>query len=423
MAENGRKSPAENTGLGWKRTLLISILILLAGAGLTAYIFLTEPAAVREGATRETAMLVKVTGVEKGDFQPSIVATGVIQPALDIILRPRVKGEIIDQAPNFSPGGRVAKGEILLRLDPADFENVLQQRKSDLRRAEAELNIEMGRQEVARQDYQLLAETLSESNRALILRQPQLETALARVEAARAAVNQAELDLQRTIIRAPFNAQVLSRSVNIGSQVDPGDELGRLVGTEVYWVEMSVPRSKLKWLTFPDDVSDRGSEVLIRDHSAWSGEQNRTGQLFQLVGALEDTTRMARVLATVEDPLARRPGSADLPVLIIGTFVEVVISGKTINNVFRLNQDFIRKNNTVWVMQDGKLDIRPVEILMSDAEYAYITGGLQENDRIVITNLATVAEGAALRLEDSTSPARQQSSAEMQSRQNTGVAR
>ena len=378
--------------------------ILLLGGVVTALIFLTEPTASRSGAVRETAMLVDVINVEHGTFNPTIRAMGTVEPSQEVTLSPRVGGQIIQRSQSFAPGGYVQEGEALLQIDPADYQNVLQQRQSDLSQAVSDLNIERGRQNVAEQDYQLLADTLSGENESLVLRRPQLDAVRARVEAARAAVNQAELDLQRTTIRAPFDAHILRRNVNRGSQVAPGDNLGRLVGLDTYWVEVTVPLSKLRWLSIPETGRTNGSTVMIRNRTAWDEGEYRQGNLYRLVGALEDQSRMARVLVSVPDPHAYRNENSDVPALIIGSFVEAIIQAEALSDVIRLNRDYVRKDDTVWVMEDGRLRIQNVDIVFRDAKYAYITGGLDGQAQVVTTNLSTVADGARLRLEGSDRP-------------------
>ncbi len=386
--------------MSFTQKLLISLGILLAGGAVTALIFFTEPTASRGGAVRETAMLVDVTDVERGSFTPTIRAMGTVQPSQDITLSPRVSGPIIRRSESFAPGGYIQAGDTLLQIDPADYRNTLQQRQSDLRQALSDLTIEQGRQDVARQDYQLLADTLQLQNEALVLREPQLESVQARVEAARAAVDQAELNLRRTTITAPFDAHVLARNVNVGSQVSPGDNLGRLVGMDTYWVEVTVPLSQLRWLTIPRQEHEEGSPVVIRN-SSWEEGEYRRGRLFKLVGALEDGSRLARVLVSVPDPHAYRRENSDVPSLIIGSFVETMIEGEEISNVIRLNRDYVRQNDTVWVMEERRLRIRDVDIVFRDANYAYISGGLDAGAQVVTTNLSTVADGARLRLEGS----------------------
>lgn len=385
--------------MSWKTTVLICTALLLVAVGVTTTVFLTEPTAQRETATKETAMLVDVVEVERGTFRPELVAMGTVEPAQEITLSPRVSGEIVERDPAFTPGGRVREGQVLLRIDPADYENALAQRQSELRRATADLEIEMGRRNVAEQDLQLFDGELPAQSRALVLREPQLDTARAAVEAARAAVAQAELDLQRTAVRAPFDALILRRDVNVGSQVAPGEPLGHLVGIDAYWVTTTVPLSQLRWIRFPDESGEEGSEVLVRDDAAWPDGVHRAGHVESLVGALEGETRLARVLVSVPDPLAQGPNDPDTPALMIGSFVRAQILAREVEDVVKIHRDHVRQNDTAWVMEEEQLRIRELEILVRDRSHAYVTSGLEDGDRVVVTNLSTVTDGAPLRLE------------------------
>lgn len=384
--------------MNWKTTLVICIGILLLAAASVTGLFLTEPEAQRSSASKRTAMLVEVTRAEQGTFRPTIVAMGTVRPEQEIVLSPRLSGEILSMSESFTPGGFVEEGELLLQIDPADYEATLLQRRSELRQATAELELELGRQELARQDYEDLKGTISSEYETLVLRQPQLDTARARVEAAQAAVRRAELDLERTRLRAPFAAHILSRDANVGSQVAPGETLGRLVGIRSYWVEAAVPVSNIQWIDFPDEQDSPGSEARVRNRAAWPAGSFREARVHRLIGALEVQTRLARVLLTVQDPLAHEPASAGMPPLMVGSFVETLIEGKPIENVVRMDRDHLRQNDTVWVHEDGALRIREVEIVFRDQDHVYISNGLSERDDIVTNDLATVIDGAPLRL-------------------------
>lgn len=170
------------------------------------------------------------------------------------------------------------------------------------------------------------------------------------------------------------------------------------MGLDAYWVVTTVPLSQLRWIEFPEDENERGSEVLIRNRSAWPERVYRTGYIDRLVGALEEPTRMARVLVEVPDPLGYKKESKEKPALIIGSFVEARIKGRPISGVVRIDRDFVRKDETVWVMQEKQLRIRDVQIAFEDASWAYIENGLNQNDSVVITNLTTVVDGSPLRV-------------------------
>ncbi|HET8854764.1 MAG TPA: efflux RND transporter periplasmic adaptor subunit [Salinimicrobium sp.] len=383
-----------------KKIILICFGILLLAVVVTTFIFMTEPEVSPEGATRKSAMLVEVIHTTKGDYHPTIIATGTVKPVEDVMLSSLVGGRVIRRSPNFIPGGFVREGALLLKIDPSDYQNDLQLQKSELRKAQTELIREMGRQEVAEQDLALIGgDSLSPNQRSLILREPQLNAAKATVRAAEASVRQAELNLERTSIRAPFDAHILSQEVTIGSRVSPGDILGRVVGTEKYWVTLALPVDKLKWLSFPGSDQE-ASLVKIKNNTAWSEETYRLGYLQEQIGALDDQTRLARVLVSVPDPLAKNKENEDLPNLMIGSFVEARIKGEEIKNVVRLPREYVRRNKTVWVMEDNKLSIRDVDIELTDAQYAYISKGLKDNEKVVTTNLSTVTQGIRLRIKE-----------------------
>lgn len=383
------------------RTLLLSLAVFAVGAALLVLIFSTEPEAEREDAVRQSAMPVDIVTPEAGSFRPVIEALGSVRASRSLELRPQVAGQVVEISPTLDPGGFVRAGDVLLRIEDADYRNQLLQRESELQQALAELELEQGRALQAKREYEdLKAErgaALQATNLPLILREPQLRSAEARVKAAQAAEAQARLNLERTRIRAPFDAQVLDRSVNLGSQVATGDALAQLAGIETYWVEATVPLDQLQWLVF-SEAPGGGSPVLVRHRAAWAEGEFREGVLDQLVGELEGGTRLARIMVSVQDPLARQPEHAGQPSLIIGAFVEARIEGRKIANAVKLPRALVRGGDTVWLMREGALAIQPVNIVYQDAEFAYIDEGLSAGDQVVATNLATVREGIRLRL-------------------------
>ncbi|AWW32961.1 efflux transporter periplasmic adaptor subunit [Echinicola strongylocentroti] len=385
-----------------KKTIFISAGILASSALVVFLIFFTEPTAKSEGATKITAMLVSVEEVSSGTFVPEFITTGTVQAVDNISLSAQVSGEVIERMNEFIPGGLVRKGEVLLKINPADYHNQLALRKSELAQAETNLQIEMGRQNIAEQDLALISgDTLSDKEQSLVLRKPQLASIKAQIQSAKAAVDQATLNLQRTVIKAPFDAQVITQNVTLGSQIALGDDLGRLVGTEAYWVQITLPVRDLKWLNFPTGSEEIGDTVKIRNTSSWEPEEYRIGYLYRQIGALDPQTRLARIILRVPDPLGYKSSNYK-PQLLIDEFVEVDINGKPIEGVVRLNRDYLRSNETVWVMENEKLSIRHVQIKLMDAHYAYISQGLKDGEKVVTTNISTVTDGVPLRVEQDT---------------------
>jgi RND family efflux transporter MFP subunit len=383
-------------------TLIVCFAILAAAVAAVVVINRTEPTARKENSSRKSAALVETVTAKRGTYSPRLVVLGEVGAARDIVLSPRVSGQVTEISPKLVPGGMVRKGDLLLRIDPADFENAVSIRESELAQAEASREIEQARQRLAEKELKMLEGSIDGTNRSLVLREPQIESIEAEVSAAKAEVARATLDLDRTSVHAPFDAHVLSLSVNIGSQVGSGDELSRLVGLEEYWIMAAVPVRTLRWVQFPesDAVTENessgtsGSRVILRNPDAWGPGVERDGRVARMIGTLDAQTRLARVLIIVNDPLGQK---SDAPPLILDSLIETEIEGRPIENVVRLKRDFVRNQDTVWVMKDDKLEIRETEVVFRDVEYAYISKGVDSGDEVVTTTLATVAEGVGLR--------------------------
>jgi RND family efflux transporter MFP subunit len=374
-------------------TILVCLAILATAIGLVWLINNSEPVAQRETAVKRAPMLVETLVVTRRDHQPEISALGRVKASKEVILRPRVGGEVVEIAEKFEPGAIVTAGEVLAKLDPADFRNDLTTRLAELQQAESDLVIEEARGKVRRSGYELIDKELQSNQLSLVFRKPQLKSIQARVQAAEAAVAQAQLELERTTITAPFDALVLDRRVALGSLAERGTALARLVGITEYWVIASVPLRQLQWITFAED-NPTPSTVTIRKHGVWTGEEAREGVVQRFIGALDKQTRLARVLVSVKDPLSQQSES---PPLVLDSIVQLSITGQTLKDVVRLQRDYLRPDDTVWVFEDDKLSIRQVEVIFRDAEFAYIREGLNDGDEVVLTNLSRVRDGAELR--------------------------
>ena len=390
MAEQKR-----TTAKGAFTTSIVCILIAAITGGVIWFISNSEPVAQRETATKRNPMLVETFTVTRQTYRPQIKVLGRVEPAREVMLRPRIIGEVLSIADNFEPGGMVKGGALLIAVDPADFEIALARRKSELQQTEADVAIEKGLQQVARQEFALSGQELESSQRALVLRQPQLKNVQARLQAAKAAVAQAQLELDRTSIKAPFDAHVIERMVDLGSQVEPGDVMAHLVGVEEYWVIATVPLNQLKWIQFPEEGFEP-SRATIRKRGIWEDDQERRGVVQRFIGTLDDQTRLARVLISVNDPLGL---DSDIPPLVLDAIVQTIIEGRPLEKVVRLDRDYLRQNDTVWVMQEEKLSIRTAQVIFRDDRYAYVKDGLEDGDLVVKTKLSRVREGAELRSE------------------------
>ncbi len=440
-APSAPEAPPARRWLSRAVRLLLVLAILGAGAG-AAWYWLTHKPKARRKPPQAQARLVEVTDARPGRETVVLRAMGEVVPSRSTALAPRVGGEIVELSPEFVPGGRFERGVTIARIDPEDYQLALERQKAEAKRlaalarqaaatvaqrntevtqAKSQLDIEMGQQSVAKREYELLGETVNGRDEALVLRRPQLEAAKAALEAARAAlgsaqaasesaqaakeaaetaVQQAELDLARTRLRAPFNAVVQSRQVNLGSQVAAGAPVAMLVGTDAYWVEASVPVDQLQWIRIPRSAGETGSPVRVTNEAAWGPDTYRTGRVLRLESALEQQGRMARLLVTVPDPLGLEDPAGRTPPLLIGSYVRVEIEGAALENVIALDRNHLRNGNEVWVMNgDDELEIREVTIAHRGRERVLVTNGLEAGDKVVTTDLTAPVAGMPLRLE------------------------
>jgi RND family efflux transporter MFP subunit len=382
---------------------IIKIMLALAIIGgaiiLYRYQIKTSPRMGRKKPPVQ-AKLVQVIPIRKDDCQTTVIADGIVMPAQQVSLRPQVTGQIVEISDDVVPGGIVKAGQSLMRIDHRDYEILVRQRQYDVASAEKDFKVELGNQAIAQQEYEFLGEVISEEDRELVLREPQLVSAEAAVASARAALKKAELDLARCDINAPFNAIIKEKLVDLGATVSLSTNLVTLIGTDQAWIEVKVWADKLKWLTIPRSNGDSGSDVKVYNTLAWGKDRFRTGRVIRLAGELETQGRLTRLLVSVDDPYCLNAENRNLPQLLMGSYISAEIQGRTLNSGFPVQVPHLRENGTsVWIMDDaGKLEIRPVKIAFRGPDRVYVTEGLTENEQLVVTDIAAPVPGMPLRV-------------------------
>lgn len=381
---------------------VVAVTILGTGLFVGWYFIYTETQVGKKQnrGSKRSARLVETETIQSDTYPVRIEAMGTVEPARKTVLEPRVSGTITNISDTFIPGGIVKEGQSLIQIDRSDYQLTLKRRKSDLKQAEADLEIEQGNQAVAQYEYEEIGGQVEGEDKSLILREPQLKRVKSQVESARAAVREAELNLQRTRISVPYNAQILDRQVNLGSNVAPGNPLATVVGTDRYWIEVSVPVSRLRWISIPDRPGEIGSHVWIYNEDAWGPDEYRVGFVRQLLGRLEDDSRMAQLLVVVPDPLLINAPDKTGPRLMLGSYVTAIFRGRELPGSVRLDRSLLRENDKVWILNNqGKLDIRSVKLVEGSEQHVYVTSGLESGEQVIKTNLGSPVDGMKLRTE------------------------
>ena len=378
--------------------LFLSIIILGSAVALASHYLNTSPKAKPRARTPKPP-LVTVTSLHTQDISYEFDAMGTVTSAREIGLTPRVNGEIINISSEMVPGGHINQGEELFSIDPTDYEITILQLKSDLAKALSDLNLEMGNQRIAIKEFEILGQKVSDTEKDLMLRKPQLGIAKATVAAVEAQLKRARIDLQRTRVTAPFNGVVLSKNIDLGSRVSSNSSVAQLVGTDQFWIKVSLPVQQLRWLTIPAKAGETGSTARIYLQEKSGHSYYREGNVIRLAADLETEGRMAVIYVAVDDPLNLTPSNAEKPQLFLGSFVQVAFAGKELKQVFAIDRNYFHENNTVWVLaEDNTLEVKTVDVVARTKTHIYTSTSLGRQARLITSQISSPSQGTQLQL-------------------------
>lgn len=376
----------------WIVNIFLSLVVISAGIVGAAYISNTAPKARKRPPTRMTP-LVQVIRVNPDTHGATVSAMGTAIPAREITLEARVAGEIVAIHPDFTVGGFLKKSSEILRIDPQDYQLALTLANARVKDAESNLKLLEAEAGAAKDEWRELYPDQDQAKNKpppLVLKQPQLSAAKAMLTAEKAAVQKAHLNLARTRIRAPFNAFVRAKQVDIGSQVSGQEKLAELVGTDEYWIQASIPVDRLDWIMIPRHPAEPGSSVRILHRNGYE----LAGTVIKLLGDLESEGRMARILVEVKDPLNLKVAEKNQPALLIGEYVRIEIEGRKLQQVYRIPRTALRDDSDIWVVNnDSQLEIRRVETLWRDAKTVLLREGLEPDDQLIVSDLPAPING------------------------------
>lgn len=376
---------------------LAPFAVLSAGFGLAALSIWTRPTPERTEARPRVARVV-VEPIEVGPRPVEVSGTGTVIPARSVDLRSEVAGRVVAAHPALEPGGRLRRGRVAVRLDARDYRVRVTEAKAALQQARFEFELEEGRQVVARREFELLGRDSTELGEAsLALREPHLRNARAAVEGAEASLELAQTNLERTRIRVPFNAIVREESVERGLLVDRQTILARLVGTDRFWVRVSIPVAALEWVRF-EDAGGEATPVRVRQDLGQGRSVEKLGRLVRLLSDLDPRGRLARVLVAVDDPLDLKKPPEQREPLLLDAFVEVRMRGRRLEEVATVPRRALREGDSVWIMApDDTLEIRSVSPAWKGPRTVYVRGELRAGERLVVSRIPTPVPGMQLR--------------------------
>ena len=338
------------------------------------------------------------------DVQLRVKTQGEARPQTEIDLVPEIGGKIVYVSPNFIEGGIIKKGEVLLRIEDADYKVSVIRAQAQVAQAEQSVIREKAEGEIAKQDYQELGIGKASP---LALRLPQQAQALASLQAAEAELASANLQLKRTEVRAPFTGRVKTKNSDIGQFVSPGRTLGRIFSTSIVEVRLPLSDSDLSKIDLPIAyvAKNRASAIDVELNAIIAGKRRYwSGKIMRTASTYDTQTRALFAIAEVVDPYGSGASENGYP-LAPGLFVDAEISGKIYQEIIVLPRDGLRPDNEVYVVDDkGKADIRKVKVLDSDSERALLLGGVDEGELVVLSPMEKSRTSMSLRVLDVNNP-------------------
>jgi RND family efflux transporter MFP subunit len=352
---------------GKLRKLLLPLGIVFA-AGLVAVFMVGSREEFTTGDATEVLPHVQAVEVTLSDVPVSIIAHGTVSSRYELELATEVTGRVIWVAPEFQPGQIVAAGTVLLRIDPVNYRLALAESKAALATANMAL-----------------------ADATALKRKAAIGEAELNIAAARERIVKAEQDLAYTEIKAPFDAVIDQQLVEYGQFIATGHPVARLLSSAIAEVRLPLTPAEAGFL-----ASSPGEAVVL---SARIGEQEQQWQakMARIESRVEQQSRVIPVVVEVESPYD--PGQHEQP-LSLGLFVTAALPGRPIGDAVRLPSSVMHAQDTVFVLADGALQRRPVDVALREGNSVVINGGLKTGDQVVTTRLELMFEGMKVELSD-----------------------
>jgi len=374
-----------------KRRVFIVIIVVTSVAGMVSLKNMRpEP---KKKPVKATSLLIDVLDLKSSQITFEIQSQGTVKPRTETILSAEVSGQIINISDKFIAGGFFKKDEILMQIDPTNYQVAVDQARAFLQQREIEFN---GAKSLSNKGYRAEAE---------------LAAAKASLATAKASLVKAKKNLDRTKIRLPYDGLVKSKDSDIGQFVNPGSRLGSTFAVNTAEVRLALTDQDLAFINLPEaaDIAASGSfnGPSVKLSAIRKGQfQQWDAHIIRTEGVVDEKSRVTYAVAQIKDPYrlshsdSNWKNSAALP---IGTFVKATISGRSFPNIIKVPRSAIRgKNELMFIDTENYLHIRKVNILRSDSKFAYIQQGVEHGDRISITAIDSPINGMKVRTEDET---------------------
>lgn len=368
-----------------------SPLLILLVFGVAAALLISTKEAPEQKENKIPIPIIDVISVEQKTVSLNLPSYGVVTPKNKTQLVTEVQGRMLTIAPHFVAGGVVKKGDELAIIEPSDYEADLMQAQASLAQAEAALEEEVARGEVAKNDWKGFDGGVPPE---LGLRLPQLKKEQANVKFQQAALARAQRNLERTIIRAPFDGIIKARHVDLGQYVTLGTNLGELYDTRIAEIRLPLANNDLAYL---ESVDNPDTQVTLSASLAGK-DVTWIGTIVRSEGVIDADNRMVYLVAEIQDPYLRKNRKEGQLPLKYGSFVTAVIKGRTVDGIVQLPRHLVRNGSVAVVSSDNVIEIREVNVVRTDIDSVYIKDSLSDGERISLTKLNNMSTGQVVKI-------------------------
>ena len=369
----------------------LPLFIVMLGVGLAYFILNTgdqKPAHFKKNQSKRLR-IVQTSKLVKGSIVPFWNASGSVKPAESVKIHARVSGNISLINSLAMPGGWLKKGQWLAKLETVDLELELKSQQAQLEQAKANIALVQADQILAKEELLLLNNIDGFSiDESLVLREPQLTVAKAKVSVAKNNVEKAELNLSRTSVLMPFDGKIISKDIGTGSKVSTNTSLFSVVNTDVYWLEVKIPHKFLA-------LFDKQQLADVSQTRLWGEGKYRKAKFVSILPELDNKDRQVKVLLAIDDPQTEK---SNQPQVFLNDFLNVQLKGKPIKNAWTIKHSWLQSDNTIWVVdKKSTLQKRAIDVLFKGRDVIYVRTEIKPGDRALAEKPGIASVGLSVR--------------------------
>jgi len=373
-----------------KKQIILPIVILAVGAAaMVGFLSMKKPP--EEKAKVDNTPIVAVSEVSVAPMTLEVSSHGMVTPKYETELIAQVNGEIVELSDTFLRGGFVKKDQLLARIDPNDYQAALIDAQASMATARAALEKEVAQGKVAEREWKQITDT---SPTELSLRKPQLAQEIARVKAAQASVLRAERNLERTEIRAPYDAMINSRNIGLGSFVGVGSKIGHVLATDTAEVRLPVADNQLEFL------ANQGVKAKVNLVGIYAGKETQwSATIKRSEGVIDNKSRMGYLVAELDDPYQlKNNAKQSVAPLRFGSYVNAQIVGNNVAQATMVPRHLVINGKVAILDSDSKLHYVAIDIVRQQGSNVIVANGLAHGDRLIVSALDYPVNGMKLAL-------------------------